>query len=152
MHPVIKANLLDILPIVSKAELEVEKLINRKVVLKIYDAEETVGLSPVEKYFTEICDTLNFDVEAIKKPTKKREIVAIRQLFCYTAKQKFNTISLHTIAIAAGMTDHTIVIHSIGRCADLLSVRDELMTKYYNKIKPLIYAEKAQDSTATQNG
>ncbi len=81
-----------------------------------------------KELFNSLCSCLNVNVQKIVSKNRHQENVAIRQFYCYAAKQIFeNKYTLDQIGNVIGGKDHTTVIHCIQTCKKLLESNDLTM-------------------------
>lgn len=67
------------------------------------------------------CEYMGKDKELVSSPKRSRELVVVRQLYCYLAKQFMpEGTTLKSIAEYIGFRDHSTVIYSIRTVNDLI--------------------------------
>ena len=76
-----------------------------------------------EQLLEEICTLFNADIKAVKSKRRFRDLVKIRQYYCYVARVYYR-FSLIRTGGAIGSRDHTTVLHSRDVVIDQLSVND----------------------------
>jgi chromosomal replication initiation ATPase DnaA len=86
-----------------------------------------------EQLLEEICTLFNADAKAIRSKRRYRELVKIRQYYCYIGRVYYR-FSLMSLGNAIGGRDHTTVLHSRDVVIDQLSVSDAVT---YNDIEIL---------------
>lgn len=74
--------------------------------------------------------------EVIKSPSRKREVLEARQLYCFLCSRHASLSSRYISILLDGQHDST-VRHSIIKVNRLLSVGDQRFTDAYNKFKSL---------------
>ena len=108
----------------------------REVVFKGIGENLMVKYETPYSLFLGICQALDVRPDVIVIKDRLREKVAIRQFYCYTAKQVYETrFSLTEIGEVIGGKDHTTVIHCVNTCKDRLETNDLLMASISNKWK-----------------
>jgi hypothetical protein len=86
-----------------------------------------------QQLLEEICTLFNADIDRVKSKRRWRELVKIRQYYCYVGRVYYR-FSLVNLGSAIGGRDHTTVLHSRDVVIDQLSVND---TVTYNDIETL---------------
>ena len=86
-----------------------------------------------EQLLEEICTLFNADDVSIKSKRRFRDLVKIRQYYCYIGRVYYR-FSLMSLGDAIGGRDHTTVLHSRDVVVDQLAVSD---TVTYNDIELL---------------
>lgn len=66
--------------------------------------------------------------------SRKRELVVLRQVYCYFCMKNGLLNSLKEVGETIGSRDHTTVIHSCKTVKDLLSAKDEKVTNVVNYV------------------
>jgi chromosomal replication initiation ATPase DnaA len=78
-----------------------------------------------------IANALGMTADAYKNPTRKREVVEVRQLACYFLSQYYPEMSLGRIGLLVANYDHTTVMHSKQVVTKNLK-NDDFQKKYDN--------------------
>lgn len=106
--------------------LELAKMVMKNI---IKDIETEVGIDFIQKSVSEY---YSIPLEDLKAKTRKKEIVAARQVAMYFAKE-FTNQSLKSIGYHFGGRDHSTVIHAIQTVNDLM----ETDTSFRNAVNEL---------------
>lgn len=104
----------------------------------------TINL-PFNLYLQSLLDTLfefsklNFGrvvtLDDLRSDSRKRELVVLRQAFCYVHKQKSLFPSLKACGDFLGRRDHTTVIHSHQTFQDLLDTGNGTALNIYKHLQ-----------------
>ena len=95
---------------------------------------ETLRIMQIQQAVAKIT---GMPVEMINVRSRKREIVAMRQLCMYFSKQ-FTRESLCGIGLKNGGYDHATVLHAIRNIREKVEVKDSLITPDYYRILDLL--------------
>lgn len=87
-----------------------------------------MSLDQLEKYFTPFLPERYGQVLTLGSKHRYREIVEMRFIFCFLAKQM--KYSLNTIGIHIGQRDHTTVMHALNTFGDLIQTSEGFRDKY----------------------
>lgn len=83
-----------------------------------------------------VCEYFNLPDDALKQPTRKREIVQARQIAFYLARNHTKQ-SLSTIGSSIGDKDHATVNHGCKVAADLIQT-DRRFKQYVEEIENML--------------
>lgn len=119
--------------IITKCEIQIRELTkNDSIVLVPFDRNKRRRIS-FKKIIAAVCEVTNVSYELAITRTRKREVVAARQLIFFYAKQ-YSNMSHRTIAEQMGHRDHTASIHSIRTINDLIDANDSAICEAIEKI------------------
>ena len=80
-----------------------------------------------------VCDVTGIMPHDIFTPTRKREVVIARQLFCYVTMTHY---TFTWVAIGKFLNrDHSTIIHSVKTYADYLQMKYKQETEFYEQTK-----------------
>jgi hypothetical protein len=105
-----------------------------KLIPKKYDLTTESFLHQQWKPF---CEFWGYSIEQLSVRSRNRELVIMRGILWTYTRIKYPNISLTSNAIALGISDHTIVIHGVNLCADLLETENIGFLSFYNPVKHL---------------
>jgi chromosomal replication initiator protein len=74
--------------------------------------KETKRHISIDTIQTQVCDYFGIDSDKVREKTRKQEVVEVRQIAMYLAKNMTKS-SLKTIGLQFGGRDHSTVIHAI---------------------------------------
>ena len=84
---------------------------------------------------------------SLSSKSRKREIVDLRKMFCYIAKNMKYT--LHSIGVELGGRDHTTVIHNILEFNNMIDTNEKFRTEYdliYQYVLEILNQKKNESS------
>lgn len=87
------------------------------------------------------CAIWGYTIEQLSIRSRDRELVLMRGILWTYTRIHYPDISLLSNAVALGIGDHTIVIHGLNLCADLLETENVTFLSFYNPVKHLIKHE-----------
>ena len=100
---------------------------------------------PLTLYINNLLDALfefansyfnkKFTVKDLRSPSRKRELITLRQAFCYIHKHKSLFPSLEACGEFLGGRDHTTIIHSHRTFQNLLDTRDVTALNIYKHLQ-----------------
>lgn len=92
----------------------------------------------INKIISIACKTFDIPRHLIISKTRKREVVQVRQLIAYIAKQNLD-VSLSFIGRKLGGRDHSTIINSIKTIKDFLDTKDHItltnLSLFYQELK-----------------
>ena len=83
------------------------------------------------------CKVWNVNVDDVFNGTRKRELVAMRQIIFYYIRETYPSISLTSIGEHLGSYDHSSVMHNIRAAKDFIGGNDEIFNNYFEPVKHL---------------
>lgn len=98
----------------------------------------SIDLEVLKGYFTPFLPEINGKIRELSSRIRKRELVELRNIYCYLAKQMGYT--LYVIGRSLGNRDHTTIIHNINSFKNLIEQND-LFREKYNTILKLIKSD-----------
>jgi len=87
--------------------------------------------------FTKICNVANVDKEQVKSRSRKHEIVIVRQIFCYLARELTKDTDKEIGNVIE--RDHSSVVYSCKMVKNAFETRYCQMTQLYDKLKNALY-------------
>ena len=99
--------------------------------------ERVMGIAnDLDAILSIICRASGVAKEDILSKSRKREVVAARQAYCYYAKQRTN----HSLLVIGDLVDrdHATVIHSINKIEDLIDTKDKMTLELIDRVNRLL--------------
>lgn len=90
----------------------------------------------IEIIIKEVCKYFDKPIELVQLKSRKREVVQLRQICMYFAKQ-FTNYSLETISYDVGNKDHVTCLHSVKTISNLIEVDIQIRTDIENLEKEI---------------
>jgi hypothetical protein len=122
--------------ILIQAEKKIQALVGYPVNVRV-KGSMVLDAVTMDMFCNEAASLFGTTVPALKSPSRKRELVAVRQALM-AIYLEYSSKSLKAIGDYFGGRDHTTVIHSKDTLKDLIDTGDPLATTTYSKIFQLV--------------
>lgn len=126
--------------IVDAAESRIYDATGLEVKLIIKPTESNIDEK--EELINNCCITWGVTVDFVKKRSRNKERVAMRQILIFLLKMEYPKLALKDIAIMFRMKDHTSAIYAIKTAKKHLQTHDDFFMSFYTKLTPTKNANK----------